>query len=116
MKLVLPYLLAIFLLISAFAHVFNPGFYDPLIPKFIPKSAANILAAISEAAIGLALILPQYRELGGLGFMLLMLAFLPIHIWDLFKEVPFMGSTTSAVIRLLVQLLLIYAGWWIWKS
>ena len=115
-KKILPYILGIFLLLGAFAHIFNPTFYDPFIPDFFPKMLANILAAISEAFIGLALVLPKYRKWGGLGFFLLMIAFLPIHVWDLFRENPAIGSKNAAVIRLIMQFLLIYAGWSVWKS
>ena len=71
---------------SAVAHIFFPEFYAELIPDFFPELLANILSAISEAAIGIALLTRKYRYLGGLGFSLLMLAFLPIHVWDLLRE------------------------------
>ena len=69
-----------------------------------------------EAAIGIALIIPKYRKWGGLGFFLLMIGFLPIHVWDLFKETPAIGSMNAAIIRVLIQFVLIYLGWRIWKK
>jgi uncharacterized membrane protein len=116
LKKILPILLAIFLLFGAYQHIAAPDFYAAFIPDFIPKSVANILAAIAEAVVGITLIIPRFRKWGGLGFFLLMLAFLPIHIWDLVREVPAIGSFKAAVIRFFVQLLLIYAGWWIYKN
>ena len=41
--------------------------------------------------VGVLLFIPKYRHWGGLGFCVLMLAFLPLHIWDLFKEQPAVG-------------------------
>lgn len=110
------YLFGVLLLVSAVAHIANPGFYAPMIPDFIPEGLANVLTAIVEAGIGILLFLPKYRHWGGLGFFLLMIAFLPIHIWDLTKENPAVGPSPAAEIRLAIQFVLIYAGWWIYKK
>lgn len=116
MKKVLPYLIAAFMLLGVFGHIFSPEGYSPFIPEFIPHSLAHIFAIVTEAAVAIALLIPKYRKWGGLGFMILMLIFLPLHVWDLFREDPAMGSMTGAIIRVLVQFLLIFIGWWIWKK
>lgn len=113
MKNILSYLFAALLLVSAVAHVVNPDFYARLIPAFIPALLANVLSTVVEAIIAILLIVPKYRKLGALAFMWLMIAFLPLHIWDLFKEDPITVTRTGGVIRLFLQFLLIYAGWWI---
>ena len=115
MKKILPFVFAALMLLGAYGHIANPDFYAPLIPDFIPESLANILSTIAEAAIGIALLIPQTRKWGALGFCILMVAFLPLHIWDLFKETSIMGSQVGAIIRLAIQLLLIYGGWWLYK-
>ncbi|MEM8523817.1 MAG: MauE/DoxX family redox-associated membrane protein [Bacteroidota bacterium] len=116
MKHILPLLLAALMLFGAVNHIIKPEFYVAMIPEFIPESFANISSAIVEAVIGIALIIPKYRKWGGLGFFLLMIAFLPIHIWDFSKEEPAIGSKNAAIIRLLVQFVFIYLGWRIWKK
>ena len=116
MKNILSITFSAILLLSSVAHIIYPSFYSPLIPEFFPETAVNILIAILEGLIGIALLLPKYRNLGGLGFTLLMLLFLPIHIWDLLKESPAVGPTPAPQIRLFVQFLLIYAGWWLYKK
>lgn len=115
-KTILTYLLAFLMLSGAFNHLYAPESYSAFMPSFIPETIGNLLSAIAEAIIGLALLIPKYRKWGGLGFFILMLIFLPIHIWDLTKEVPALGSKTAALIRLAVQFLLIAAGWWIYKT
>ena len=100
MKNILSYVLGAILLISAVAHIFNPDFYAPMIPDFIPDGLANILTAIVEAGIGVMLFLPKYRRWGGLGFFILMIAFLPLHVWDLFKENSIVGPSPFPEIRL----------------
>lgn len=116
LRTILSYLFAVLLIFSAIMHLVKPESYEPLIPDFIPANFANILSFVTELAIGIMLIIPKYRHWGGLAFALLMVAFLPIHIWDYTKEVPFIGSKTGALIRIVVQFLFIYAGWWIYKT
>ncbi len=106
----------LFLLYGAYNHIANPEFYTPMIPDFIPENFANILSAITEFIVGLLLIIPKYQKWGGLGFAILMTAFLPIHIWDLTKEIPAVGSQTAAIIRLVIQFVIIGIGWWIYKK
>lgn len=115
-KLIIVFLLAAIMLFGAINHISAPEVYAAFIPEFIPENLANILSAIAEGIIGIALIVPKYRRWGGLGFFLLMIVFLPIHIWDLTKEIPAIGSKLAASIRLVVQFLFIAAGWWIYKT
>ena len=115
-KKILAYFFAAILILSGVMHVVKPEAYAAMIPSFIPEIVANILAAIAEIVIGVMLMIPRYRRLGGLGFALLMVAFLPIHIWDLVRDDPAIGSFMGAVIRLIIQFGLIWAGWWIWKD
>ena len=112
----LAYLFAVLLIVSAVAHLVNPAFYARLIPDFINARFANILSFITELGAGILLILPQYRPWGGLAFMVLMIAFIPIHIWDWTKERPMVGSKNAAIVRIIIQIVLIYAGWWIYSS
>lgn len=100
---------------GAIAHVVNPSFYDGLIPEPIPKPLANWAATIVEGAIGVALLIPRTRALAGLAFAALMVAFMPLHIWDAFKDAPVVGSHITAIIRLFIQVLLIAGGLWIWR-
>lgn len=116
LKLIITFLLAALMLFGAFNHVYAPEIYAPFIPDFFSESFANIVSAIAEGIIGIALIVPKYRRWGGLGFCILMILFLPIHIWDFTKEIPAIGSKLAAGIRLAVQFLFIAAGWWIYKT
>ncbi|KXX66904.1 hypothetical protein AVL50_29810 [Flammeovirga sp. SJP92] len=116
MKKSLPIVLAIVLLLSAVAHLLSPEFYAPMIPGFIPVSLANLLATITELTTALLLFFPQYRKWGGLAFMFLMFAFLPLHIWDMFREDPVVGPQPLTSIRLFFQFVFIYVGWWIYKK
>lgn len=116
MKKVLPIILAIIMLLGAVGHVAAPDFYAPMVPDFIPLPLANILSVVCEGGIGILLLLPRYRSWGGLAFMLLMIGFLPLHIWDMLKASPTVGPPPAPQIRLIVQVLLIYAGYWVYRA
>ena len=116
MKKIIPTFIAIAMILGAVGHVASPEIYSALIPSFIPEFTAHLFAIIADVAIGLALIIPKFRKYGGLGFMILMIIFLPIHVWDMLKEEPFIGTKTIALVRIAVQVIMIYAGWWIYKK
>ena len=116
MKKITSFILSIVLLLSSIAHILTPEIYNDLIPSFFPKYITNIITGIIEALIGIALLLNKFRSLGGLIFSILMILFLPIHVWDMMKENPFIGKTPIPEIRIVFQLFLIYTGWWIFKK
>ena len=116
MKKILAYVFGIIMILSGIAHILSPEAYTAMIPDFIPAAFANISAALVESFVGVMLILPKYRKKGALFFAGLMIAFMPIHIWDLFRETPAIGPPPAPIIRLVVQLLLIYVGWWLHKK
>ena len=116
MKIVLSFLFALILISGAVFHIIAPAFYAPITPDFVSLEVANIVSAVIEGTIGILLLIPRYRKLGALGFFLLMLAFLPIHIWDWMKDVPAVGSKMAAVVRLMIQVVLIYGGWWLYRK
>ncbi len=97
-------------------HILTPEIYSVMIPSLISEEFANVSAAVIEALIGITLFIPSTRNRAGLGFLILMLAFFPIHIWDAFQDEPAVGSTWIALFRIIIQFLLIYTGWWIYKS
>ena len=104
------------MILGAVGHVVSPEVYSPLIPSFIPEFTAHLFSIITELGIGVALIISKFRKYGGLAFMILMIIFLPIHVWDMLKEEPFIGTKTIALVRVAVQFVMIYAGWWIYKK
>jgi uncharacterized membrane protein len=116
MKKITSIIIAIVMILAAVGHVASPETYSPLIPSFIPEFIAHLFAIIAELGIGVALIIPKFRKYGGLAFMILMVIFLPIHVWDMLKEDPFIGTKTIALVRITVQVVIIYVGWWIYKK
>lgn len=104
---------ALIMIGGAIAHVVNPDFYAPFVPEPIPLGLANIASTIVEGIIGVLLLVPKTRRLGALAFAALLVALTPIHIWDLLKEQPAVGSHAAAVVRLIVQAVFIAGGLWL---
>ncbi|MEM7575727.1 MAG: hypothetical protein AAF433_22680 [Bacteroidota bacterium] len=107
------YVFAVFLLFAGANHFIRPGFYEPFMPDWMPKDLANQASGLVEIIIGILLLLPAQRFLGLWGALLLMILFLPIHVLDLLKDTPAIGSKQLALIRLLLQFLLI--AWLVWE-
>lgn len=101
---------------NAFGHLFSPSGTNGFIPEFLPKQVVHILAAVIEFAIGFLLIGNKYRAFAGLSASILMMIYLPLHIIDLFREMPIIGSFTGALVRVVVQLLLIWLGWKLYRK
>ncbi|KAA8474474.1 putative membrane protein [Arcticibacter tournemirensis] len=110
---VLKIILALFMIYGGVQHFIKPDFYIPFVPSFLPYPMAIIyISGIIEIALGSAMLLyKKYAKFGALGVLVLMILFLPIHIWDVFSETPAIGSHKAALIRLPVQFVLIALSW-----
>lgn len=114
--LVLKIVLAVFLIYGGYNHFQNPEFYNGFIPDFLPKIGVNYISGIIEILLGIGLFKKGYEKKSAYGIFLLMIAFMPIHIWDAFKEVPAIGSKMAAYIRIAVQVLFIVWAYVIYKN
>ena len=105
-------LLAMFMIYAGVQHFLKPDFFSPFVPSFLPFSRAIIYGSgVLEVVLGIMLIIPKYAKHGALGILLLMLVFLPIHVWDVFSSTPAIGSHRAALIRLPLQFVLIALAW-----
>ena len=53
------------------------------------------------------LLITRYTHIAASGILILMLLFLPIHIWDVITDTPAIGSHQAALLRLPMQFVLI---------
>jgi len=105
---VLKLLLALFMIYAGSQHFIKPAFFYAFVPDFLIYKTIIIYASgIVEVFLGLLLIIPKYAGKAALGIFILMLLFLPIHIWDVFSTTPAIGSHEAALIRLPIQFVLI---------
>lgn len=107
-------LLAVLMMVAGVYHLWNPEFYVPIVPSFLPFPLAIVyLSGIVELLLGIiTLFLNQkYTKYGILGIFILMVIFLPLHIADALKDQPVIGSPTLAYVRLGLQFVLIWMSW-----
>jgi uncharacterized membrane protein len=112
-KLILTLLFGAFMIFSGINHFLKPDIYLPFIPDFLPKVLIIYLSGVVEIVLGLGVFIPRFRHLSALGILWLMLLFLPLHIVDVFRDNPAIGSHSIALIRLPIQFVLILWAWFI---
>lgn len=112
--LMLRILFGIFFAFAGTMHFVKPKIFNRFIPNFLPKLAVNYIAGLLELVIGIGLLINQTTKQAALAMFLLMLIFLPIHIWDVFREKPAIGSKKIAIIRIPLQFLLLYIAYLIY--
>jgi uncharacterized membrane protein len=111
---VLTILLTLLMLAAGITHFTKTRAYLRIVPEFLPSRILIVqLSGLIELAAGIGLCIPASRYPAATLVLLLMIVFLPLHIWDVFRERPAMGSRLLAWIRLPIQLLLIAWAWYV---
>ena len=98
-------------------HFVHPDGYIRIIPPYLPAPVTlNNLAGFFEIVFALLMIRPKNRKVASWGIILMLAAFLPVHISMLINSPLQVGSLmvtpTIAWIRLLFQPVLMLWAWW----
>ena len=110
--LVLSILLGLFMMNAGIQHFLNPAVFRPFVPSVFPFPAAIVLlSGVVEIGLGATAMVPSRRSVAGWGVLVLMVAFLPLHVWDIFRAEPAIGSHRAALVRLPVQFVFIAWAW-----
>lgn len=112
--LILRIIFGLFFGYAGFMHFKKPKFFNAFIPNFLPKLTVNYVFGAIEFILGIGLFFNQTTKNASLGILILMFLFLPLHIWDLFKEKPAIGSKKAAIIRVPLQFLLMFLSYLIY--
>jgi uncharacterized membrane protein len=109
-------ILIVFYILAGINHFRVPEFYISIIPGYLPHPILlNIVAGTCELLFGLLLIFPKTRKYSCYGIMMMLMAFLPVHIAMLSGYTRAGSMTVTPVwawVRLLFQPLLIWWAWW----
>ena len=99
-------------------HFIKPTPYLKFIPDFLPEPLLLVyLSGVVEILLGLGLLLNKSIAIkAALGIFILMLIFLPLHTYDVFRSDPAIGSHTLAYIRFPIQLILIYFSYKLFRK
>jgi uncharacterized membrane protein len=104
-------------LLAGANHFIHPQGYIHIIPSYLPYPVLlNWLAGLFEILFALLLIRPKTRKVASWGIILMLVAFLPVHITMLVNSPLKVGNllVTPAIawIRLLLQPVLMLWAWW----
>ena len=105
-----------FFCFAGIMHFIKPQFFKHFIPDFLPKLTINYIFGSIEFVLGLGLFFTPTTKNSAIGIFILLLIFLPIHIWDATKNRPAIGSKKIAFIRIPLQFLLMYCAYIIYKN
>lgn len=107
---------SILLMFAGIMHLIKPKFFKYFIPDYLPKKLVNYVVGLIEFGLGLSLFFSSTVKEAALGILLLMIVFLPIHIWDATKIRPAIGKKWVAYIRIPLQFLLMYFAYLIYQN
>jgi uncharacterized membrane protein len=89
-------------------HFIHPDFYIKIIPAYLPWPAVlNCLAGFCEIGLGLLLAPPATRQFAAWGIILMLVAFLPVHINMVVNSPPYSANTKLTLVLVWVRLLLV---------
>jgi uncharacterized membrane protein len=115
-KKILTILFGVLMIAAGIVHFLKPEIYMPFFPATFPQKAIVYFGGVLEIIVGVCALIPRYRSFGTLGILILMIVFLPLHVIDVFKEEPVIGSHLIANIRLPLQFVFIAWAWFINKK
>ena len=74
--------LGVFYILAGLNHFVSPGFYLPLIPPaFLYPELINIGSGVAEIILGAGVFFARYRSRASWGIILLLLLFIPSHVY-----------------------------------
>jgi uncharacterized membrane protein len=121
-KKILLFVMVIFYLYAGYYHFVNPYFYYSIIPPYLSawEKSINLTAGFIEIGLALLLIPDSTRRFAALGIIVMLLAFIPSHIYFFekgnFKLGDFTVTPMIAWIRLvIIHPVLIIWAWWVSK-
>lgn len=104
------YLMAGIYMLAGHIHFLKPRMYEGIIPPYLPSPRALVyLSGLAEIGLGAGLLFEETRSLSAWGIILMLLAFLPVHIYMLRADKFRRKFPAWALwVRLPLQFLLIY--------
>ena len=114
--IILKIIFAVFFIYAGIMHFLKPAFFKHFIPNGFPKLTINYIVGVIEFGLGLSLFFPKAATYAAYGIFILLIVFLPIHVWDATKKRPAIGSKIFAYIRIPFQFLLMYGAYLIYQD
>jgi uncharacterized membrane protein len=107
--------MALFYIVGGINHFASTPFYLQMMPPYLPAHLPLVyLSGVAEFVLGVGLLIPATRRLAAWGVIALLIAIYPANLYMWSGHIAVNGRvlpTWAHVIRLVVQLLLIYWAW-----
>lgn len=110
--------ISLFYIVAGINHFWHSSFYYPLIPDYLPShELINTLSGIAEIVLGTGIFFNRLKHYAAIGIIILLLLFIPAHIWFIQKNGCLSESLCVPVwvawLRLVVfhPLLILWARW-----
>lgn len=108
-KLISLLLMSAAYIFAGISHFRKPRFFLSITPPWVPEpEKVNLLVGAIEITLGLALLFSFTRHYAALGIILLLIAVFPANIYHFQKARKKKKQEMGTLIRLPIQLLLIY--------
>ncbi|MAZ58760.1 MAG: DoxX-like family protein [Flavobacteriales bacterium] len=115
-KFITILVMSFFYILIGFKHLFDPKYFLPMMPPFIPfKKLIIYISGFLEIIFGICLLIEDTRFYAGVGIIILLLLVFPANIYIAFNEEArkkLKVNKVFAVLRLFLQLPLIYLAYW----
>ncbi|MHB0754355.1 DoxX family protein [Polaribacter sp. M15] len=90
--------------------------FKHFIPHFLNKKLVNYIVGFIEFILGFGMFVSKTTKEASIGIFILLLLLLPIHIWDVTKKRPAIGSKKIAIIRIPFQFVLMYGVYFVYTN
>lgn len=114
-NIIVNVIMGLLMLAGGVGHFVTPEASSGFIPDFLPKEIVHYSIGVLELVLGILLFIPKFRSKAALAVLVLMIAFMPLHVVDFFRETPIIGSKTAAGVRIFMQFVFIYFAWLVSK-
>lgn len=108
-------LLGAFFIAAGANHFVHPAFYVRIVPDYLPDHALLVaISGVCECLGGIGMLIPTTRRAAGIGLIALLIAVFPANVQmaqhpQLYSDI---GSAAAFLIRLPLQVILIFLVWW----
>ncbi len=114
------WLIIVFYAVAGINHFVNPEFYFPLIPEFLgyPR-LINTISGIAEMLLALGLIFERTRKLSAWGILLMLIAFIPSHVYFIQLDGCVDGGLCTGLLIAWVRLVVVHPlliAWSFWHT
>ena len=115
-KLTTIIIMAVLYILVGLKHIFDPKYFLPMMPPFIPfKQLIIYITGVLEIILGVCLVIEETRFYAAVGIITLLLLVFPANIYVAINyeaRKKLKVSKLFAIMRLFFQLPLIYIAYW----